>query len=255
MSDGANMSLITGAGQGIGKETAKRLARQGISVGLLDINLENAKLVEEEIRNDGGSAIAVACDVGSRKSVENALALVESHFGATPLLLVNNAGVGGPFHRVDEVSDEEWEWIMNTNLRSVFLFTRYLLPKMKQAGYGRIVNIASVQGQFGASRSSTYVASKHGMIGYTKAIAAEWGHEGITCNAICPGYVDTAMGIKSPEITDYFRKVLEKTPVKRIGLPTEIAAMAAFLVGPESGYINGATITMDGGITAHVGIT
>jgi len=255
MSDGTKMALITGAGRGIGKETAKRLAEQGIKVGLLDIHLENAEQVADEIRKEGGSAVAVECNVGKRECVETAISLVESQFGATPLLLVNNAGVGGPFHRVDEVSDEEWEWIMNTNLRSVFLFTRFLLPKMKQAGFGRIVNIASVQGLFGASRSSTYVASKHGVIGYTKAIAAEWGQEGITCNAICPGYIDTAMGVQSAEVTDYLQKVLEKSPVKRIGSPSEIAAMVAFLFSPGGGYMNGATITMDGGITAHVGIT
>lgn len=255
MKNESQVAIVTGAGRGVGKAVAKRIAGQGIAVGVLDIDLENARQVVAEIVQEGGTAFAALCNVGKRESVETAITQVENHFGATPLLLVNNAGVGGPFHRVDEVSDEEWEWIMNTNLRSVFLFARHLLPKMKAAGYGRIVNIASIQGLFGAARSSTYVASKHGMIGYTKAIAAEWGPYGITCNAICPGYVDTAMGVESSEVTDYLRKVLEKSPVKRIAQPAEIAAMVAFLLGPESGYINGASITMDGGITSHVGIS
>lgn len=251
----SQVAIVTGAGRGVGKAVAKRIAGQGIAVGVLDIDLDNAQQVVAEIIQEGGTAFAALCNVGKRESVETAIVQIENHFGATPLLLVNNAGVGGPFHRVDEVSDEEWEWIIDTNLRSVFLFARQLLPKMKAAGYGRIVNIASIQGLFGAARSSTYVASKHGMIGYTKAIAAEWGPYGITCNAICPGYVDTAMGVESSEVTDYLRKVLEKSPVKRIAQPAEIAAMVAFLLGPESGYINGASITMDGGITSHVGIS
>lgn len=247
-------AIITGAGRGIGKESAKRLARQGITVALLDIHAENIQEVASEIIRDGGEAVAIPCDVGKPQSVDAALAQVKDLLGFSPLLLVNNAGVGGPFHRVDEVSDDEWEWIMGTNLRSVFLFSRSLLPDMKAAGFGRIVNIASIQGFLGAARSSTYVASKHGMIGYTRAIAAEWGHLGITCNAICPGYVDTAMGVQNAEVNDHLHKVLGKSPVKRIAQPTEIAAMVAFLLGPDSGYVNGAIIAMDGGISCHVGI-
>ncbi|NGQ93742.1 SDR family oxidoreductase [Brevibacillus sp. SYP-B805] len=254
MNQTQRIAIVTGAGRGIGEAIALRFARLGMAVGLLDIQKENVERVKEAVIGEGGAAAAIACDVGSSASVEAAIAAVENAFHGTPLILVNNAGVGGPFHRIDEVSDEEWERIISTNLRSVFLFARHLLPKMKAAYFGRIVNIASVQGLFGASRSSTYVASKHGMIGYTKAIAAEWGPFGITCNAICPGYVDTAMGVQAGEVGDHLRKVLDKSPVKRIAQPDEIAAMAAHLVGPDSGYINGACITLDGGITCHVGI-
>lgn len=248
------VAIVTGAGRGIGAATAKMLAAQGVKVGVLDVLAEEAEAVTGQIRKSGGEALAIRCDVGIREDVENAISTIEAQFG-TPLVLINNAGVGGPFHRVDQVSDDEWEWIINTNLKSVFLFTRNLLPKMKEQGYGRIVNVASIQGLLGSAHSSTYVASKHGMIGYTKTIAAEWGHHGITCNAVCPGYVDTALGVQTDKISDYMQRVLEKSPVKRVASPDEIAALILHLVGPHGGYINGASYTIDGGISSHVGIT
>ena len=248
------VALISGAGRGIGAATAKMLASEGVAVGVLDVLLDEAEAVAQQIRDAGYEALALKCDVGQREDVESAISTIEKEFGPITIL-VNNAGVGGPFHRVDQVSDDEWEWIMNTNLKSVFLFTRNLLPKMKEQGYGRIVNIASVQGLFGSAHSSTYVASKHGMIGYTKTIAAEWGEHGITCNAICPGYVDTALGVQTDKISDYMQRVLAKSPVKRIAKPEEIAALVRHLVGPHGGYINGSSYVIDGGITSHVGIT
>ncbi|GAB7389208.1 3-oxoacyl-ACP reductase FabG [Bacillaceae bacterium] len=248
------VAIVTGAGRGIGAATARRLAGQGMAVAVLDIDEKNAAKVAGEIAQAGGRALPLRCDVGRRDDVEGAIAEVEGAFGV-PLVLVNNAGVGGPFHRVDEVSDEEWEWIINTNLKSVFLFARNLLPKMKEAGYGRIVNVASIQGILGSAHSSTYVASKHGMIGYTKTIAAEWGKYGITCNAVCPGYVNTALGVRPEDIPDYLERVMDKSPVKRVAEPDEVAALIEFLVGESSGYINGGVYTIDGGISAHVGIT
>jgi 3-oxoacyl-[acyl-carrier protein] reductase len=249
-----HVAIVTGAGRGIGAATARMFAAQGLKVGVLDVLEKEAEAVASQIRESGGEAIAIRCDVGKREDVESAISTMEAKFG-TPLVLVNNAGVGGPFHRVDQVSDDEWAWIINTNLKSVFLFTRNLLPKMKAQGYGRIVNVASIQGLLGSAHSSTYVASKHGMIGYTKTIAAEWGPHGITCNAICPGYVDTALGVQTDKISDYMRRVMEKSPVKRVASPDEIAALILHLAGPHGGYINGASYTIDGGISSHVGIT
>lgn len=243
-------AIVTGAANGIGAAIAKRLAADRFAVALLDRDVEQAKKQQATIEAAGGTALALECDVGDAPSVASALNEALRRLG-TPTALVNNAGIGGPFHRIDEVSDEEWDSIIATNLKSVFLFSRKLLPLMKAQGHGRILNIASIQGLVGAARSSTYVASKHGMIGYTKAIAVEWGAYGITCNAICPGYVETSMGARSSEL----ERVLERTPVHRVATPEEIAAMVAHLAGPESGYVNGAAIVMDGGITAHSSIT
>ncbi|QRG69478.1 SDR family NAD(P)-dependent oxidoreductase [Brevibacillus choshinensis] len=248
------IAIVTGAGRGIGAATANFLAAEGISVGVLDVNLENAQRISNNILNSGGNSIAIKCDVGNVEHVENAIKTIENEFGV-PTILVNNAGVGGPFHRIDQVTDEEWEWIMNTNLKSIFYFCRRLLPKMKNLEFGRIINVASIQGLLGSAHSSTYVASKHAMVGYTKTIAAEWGQYGITANAICPGYVDTALGVQTDKINDYMDRVLQKSPVKRVAMPEEVASLIVHLVGPHSGYINGASYTIDGGISAHVGIT
>lgn len=248
-------AIVTGAARGIGAATAKLLAQQGMRVALLDVQVEGVEAVAAQIHQAGGQALALRCDVSQRGDVEDAIAAAESEWTQPVTVLVNNAGVGGPFHRVDEVSDEEWDWIVGINLKSVFLFSRNLLPKMKAVGYGRLVNIASIQGLLGSAHSSTYVASKHGMVGYTRTIAAEWGAFGITCNAICPGYVNTHLGVQEAAISDYMQRVMEKSPVQRVAEPVEIAALVGHLVGPYGGYINGSAYTIDGGISAHVGIT
>ncbi|MBK8255741.1 MAG: SDR family oxidoreductase [Polyangiaceae bacterium] len=251
----ARVAIVTGAGRGIGAATARALAADGKAVACLDIDLSAArKVAEENAALVGGRAAAVECDVSIRANVEAAVATVEKTLGPVDIL-INNAGYGGPFQRIDEVSDEEWERVISTNLRSVFFFARVLLPKMKAAGWGRIVNIASIQGLYGAARSSTYVASKHAMIGYTRAIAAEWGEYGITCNAICPGYVDTTMGVQPDRIEGHLARVIERTPVGRVAHPDEIGAIALQFVGEKSGYINGAALVIDGGITAHLGLS
>jgi 3-oxoacyl-[acyl-carrier protein] reductase len=248
------VAIVTGAGNGIGKAIARQLAEHGAKVALLDIARDKAEEAAAEMEDLGLTVTGIACDVSLRSEVDSAVQTIKERFG-TISILVNNAGVGGPFHRADQVSEEEWDWILNTNLKSVYLFCHQLLPDMKQKRYGRILNIASIQGLFGSAHSSTYVASKHGMIGYTKTIAAEWGEFGITCNAICPGYVDTALGVQTDKISDYMERVMHKSPVKRIATPDEIAALAMHILGPYGGYINGSAYTIDGGITSHVGIT
>ena len=196
----------------------------------------------------------IPCDVTVRRSVDAALAAVSDRLG-TPCVLVNNAGLGGPFHRADEVSDEEWELLFATNVRSAFWFCRAPLPRMKEQGFGRVVNLSSVQGLAGAARSSTYVATKHALVGYTKALAAEWGRYGITCNALCPGYVGTAMGVQGDQIEDHENTVLARVPAGRLATPDEVAGFVAFLAGREAGYINGASLVIDGGLLADLGVT
>jgi 3-oxoacyl-[acyl-carrier protein] reductase len=246
--------IVTGAGNGIGAATAKVFGANGYKVGVLDIKYEDAQKTVDEIKDKGGVAIAVKCDVAVRQEVESAIDLVTKNFGL-PTTLINNAGVGGYFHRIDEVTDEEWEWIVNTNLKSLFMFCRNLLPKMKEAGYGRIVNISSVQGLFGSPRSSTYVATKHAIIGYTKTIAAEWGQYNITCNAICPGYVQTAMGIHDETFQGFTESVLKITPSKIIATPEETGKFIYYVASEEARYLNGAAIPFDGGITCYTGVT
>ena len=163
-------------------------------------------------------------------------------------------GWGGPFHRIDEVSDGEWERIFGTNVKGVFNCCRAVLPHMKERQFGRIVNIASIQAHIGASRSSTYVARKHAVIGYTVAIAAEWGRWGITCNAVSPGYVATEMGL-DPSNPNHGSFIHERIPAGRIASPDEIAEVIWFLTSANAGYVNGSTIVADGGLLSDVGFS
>ncbi len=250
----AKTVIVTGAGQGIGAGIAKIYGKNGFHVGVLDIHYETAKETVKEIVDQGGTAMAVECDVALRSDVEQAIDMVTKAYGL-PTTLINNAGVGGYFHRIDEVTDEEWDWIINTNLKSVFLFCRNLLPKMKEIGYGRIVNISSIQGLFGSPRSSTYVATKHAIIGYTKTIAAEWGGFNITCNAVCPGYVQTAMGIHDESFKGFSQSVMDITPSKKIATVEEMGELVYYLTSEKAQYMNGSAITFDGGITCYTGVT
>jgi 3-oxoacyl-[acyl-carrier protein] reductase len=197
----------------------------------------------ETLSGQLGHAAAVPCDLTSWESVEQAFACMDQF--PAPSVLVNNAAIGGPFHRIDEVDDAEWADIFHTNVRAPFWMCRKYLPAMKQQHFGRVVNISSVLGVVGGTRSSTYIAAKHALVGYTKAVACEWGEFGITANAVCPGYVDTAM--HGPSVVT---PPLHNIPAGRLGTPEEIAELVAFLCSPQAAYINGAAILADGGLTS-----
>ncbi len=230
------VAVVTGGARGIGAAIVDRLA--GIhQVACFDLE-----------PTAGWSQV---CDVGRPEQVAAAIARVEAELGPVEVV-VNNAGIGGPFHRVDEVSDDEWTRIIDTNLRSVFLMARAVLPGMKARGFGRVVNIASSLGLAGARLSSTYTATKHGVIGYTKAIAAEWGEHGITCNAVCPGYIDTSMAHQDEVDAS---KIVARTPAGRLGTSAEVADAVAWLVSDEARFVNGAVLTVDGGLVADLGVT
>lgn len=251
----ARIGLVTGAAGSIGSAVSEKLLSDVNALILVDIDQAKLDLLQNSIaKKTSIPTLSYFCDVGDSGSVESMLKKAQDEIG-TPNVLINNAGIGGPFHRINEVSDEEWHKIINTNLKSIFNLSKFLLPLMKQKNYGRIINIASVQGYLGASLSSSYVASKHGVIGYTRAIAAEWGQYGITCNAVCPGYVDTSMGVQDNKIEAHYKKIVAKTPLGRIAKPIEIANIIAYLVKDESSFINGSILTIDGGLTCHVGVS
>ncbi|MFJ1267115.1 SDR family NAD(P)-dependent oxidoreductase [Legionella lytica] len=248
------IALITGAGAGIGAAIAHKLITVTDHLILLDLHLEPIVELAKQFQEEHQKTVSTyECDVGDGLKVAQLLTQIPKE--KSPTILINNAGFGGPFHTIDEVTDTEWDKVINTNLKSIFYFARALLPEMKKQAYGRIVNIASIQGLFGAALSSTYVASKHGVIGYTKAIAAEWGEFGINCNAICPGYVNTRMGVQDASVNDHMQKVINLTPAKRIAEPQEIAALVGYLISDEAAFINGASFTIDGGLSCHVGVS
>jgi 3-oxoacyl-[acyl-carrier protein] reductase len=241
-------AIITGSSRGIGRATALVLARRGTAVALLARDQGALEAVAAEIRAAGGSCAVCPCDVTDRSSVDAAIAQATAALGP-PTILVNNAGFGGPFQLLSDSTDADYDQVFHTNVRAAFWFCRALLPGMRAAGFGRIVNVASIEALTGASESAHYIASKHALIGYTKAIAAEWGRFGITSNAVCPGFVATEMAAGFDPA-----KITPRIPAGRFADPTEIARIVAFLAAEESPYLNGSVIAADGGLLADLGL-
>jgi 3-oxoacyl-[acyl-carrier protein] reductase len=239
------VAVVTGAGRGIGHAIAVRLSSEGAGVACVSRSEENAKRTSDELnaaRPD--SARAYAVDVSDRAMVEKTGAQILEDFGKVDIL-VNNAGVTRDGLAM-RMSIEDWDFVINTNLRGAFSFTQSLMRPMIKQRSGRIINISSVIGLMGNAGQTNYAASKAGLIGLTKSLARELASRGITVNAIAPGYISTDMtNALSEEIQ---KSIQDKIPLKRVGTPDEIAAAVAFLASAEAGYITGQTICVDGGI-------
>ena len=242
------VAVVTGGGSGMGRAIVHRLARDGHRVGILDIDLAAAEAVEAEVDAEGGTALAVRVDVSDRAQVEAAMAQVRATLGPI-LVLVNNAGITG-FRRFLEITDEKWDRLMAINLTGPFICTQTVVPDMVEAGWGRIVNISSSSAQGGQQFMAHYVSAKAGLIGLTKSLALELGPLGITANTIPPGFIDTPMlreserrGMLGGSVDDH----AATTPVRRAGLPDDIANACAFLVSDEAGYVTGQVIGVNGG--------
>jgi 2-hydroxycyclohexanecarboxyl-CoA dehydrogenase len=243
------VAVVTGAGSGLGRAIAHRLASDGLAVAVLDIDGEAAATVAGEITADGLEAVAYGdVDVSSRAQVDDAVARVRADMGPT-LVLVNNAGIAG-FREFEKITDEKWDRIMQVNLNGPFYLCQAVLPDMLEAGWGRIVNISSSSAQGGQPYMVHYVTSKAGLIGMTKALALELGPRGITVNTIPPGFIDTPMLRGSEErglLGGSVEENAAKTPVRRAGLPTDIAYATSFLVSEEASYVTGQVIGVNGG--------
>lgn len=242
-------AVVTGAGSGIGRAIAKRLASDGLQVAVVDLDEDSAKSVSEEIRAEGNSAGAFGgVDVSDRAQVDEAVSRVRAEVGPV-LVLVNNAGISG-FKEFLKISDDSWNRIMAVNLSGPFYFSQAVLPDMIDAGWGRIVNISSSSAQSGQQYMVHYAASKAGLIGFTKALALEFGPNGITVNTVPPGFVDTPM-LRTTEQRGLLGGTVEETakriPVRRAGLPEDVAATCSFLVSEEAGYITGQVVGVNGG--------
>jgi 2-hydroxycyclohexanecarboxyl-CoA dehydrogenase len=243
------VAVVTGAGSGLGRAIAHRLASDGLAVAVLDIDGEAAATVAGEITADGLEAVAYGdVDVSSRAQVDDAVARVRADMGPT-LVLVNNAGIAG-FREFEKITDEKWDRIMQVNLNGPFYLCQAVLPDMLGAGWGRIVNISSSSAQGGQPYMVHYVTSKAGLIGMTKALALELGPRGITVNTIPPGFIDTPMLRGSEErglLGGSVEENAAKTPVRRAGVPGDIAYATSFLVSEEASYITGQVIGVNGG--------
>jgi 2-hydroxycyclohexanecarboxyl-CoA dehydrogenase len=243
------VAIVTGAGSGIGRAIALRLAADGLTVAVLDLNGDAAEKVTAEIVERGGEAIALGgVDVSDRARVDAAVAEVRADVGP-PVVLVNNAGVTG-FKRFADITDEKWDRLMQVNLNGPFYCTQAVLPDMEKAGWGRIVNISSSSAQGGQPYMVHYVTSKAGLIGMTKALALELGPLGITVNTIPPGFIDTPMLRVSEEkglLGGSLEDTAAKTPVRRAGTPEDIAHACSFLVSEGASYVTGQVIGVNGG--------
>ncbi len=239
------VALITGSGRGLGRAIAIRLAGAGASCGLTSRTSEELKSVAAAIEADGGRATVYECDVSVRDQVESCVEHVETRLGPVDVL-INNAGVGyqGP---IEEMDDADWHHVIQTNLTSVLYFSRRVIPGMKDRGWGRIINIASISGQTGGLNSgANYAASKGGMIAMTKKMARELAPFGVTVNAVSPGQIETEMGSRlSPQELERVRGLI---PIGRLGIPDDVAYAVLFLASAEAGYVAGETLSVNGGI-------
>ena len=237
------VALITGGARGIGKAIAMRLAQESYKVAVCDIASECDDVVQL-IKDNGGQALGLSCDITDPLMVKEMIAQIIDTFGRLDIL-VNNAGIAQD-NLLLRISDEEWLQTIKTNLTGTFYCTRAAIRPMLKQKKGRIINISSVVGLRGNAGQSHYAASKAGIIGFTKAIAREYGSRGITANAVAPGYIQTDMTADLPE--EYWKDILNSIPLKRPGTAVDIAGVVAFLASPVAAYITGQVIAVDGGL-------
>jgi 3-hydroxybutyrate dehydrogenase len=253
------IAFVTGAASGIGLQIAEELAREGARVCLADLNEPAAQAAAAAVRDTGGQAIGVRCDVAREPELDAALGQAVAAWGRIDIL-VNNAGLQfvAP---LEEFPAEQFELLLRVMLIAPFLLTKRVFPLMKRQRYGRILNMASVNGLVGFAGKAAYNSAKHGLIGLTRVAALEGAAHGITVNALCPGYVDTPL--VANQLGDLARtrgvpmeRVLEEViyplvPIRRLLTPREIAAYAVFLVGEQAAGVTGQAVVIDGGYTSQ----
>jgi 3-oxoacyl-[acyl-carrier protein] reductase len=238
------VALVTGGGQGIGKLTAMTFAREGARVAVADINMAAAQAVAAEIEQADGQAKPVFLDVSRADSVDAAFQALMNWAGGVDIL-VNNAGITRD-SRMQKMSEQQFDAVISVNLKGVWLCAKAAVPSMVARGGGSIINAASVVGLYGNFGQTNYVAAKAGVIGMTKTWARELGPNGIRVNAVAPGFTATEMIATVPE--KVLESVRERTPMRRLGLPEDIANAYLFLASDESTFITGVTLSVDGGL-------
>jgi 3-oxoacyl-[acyl-carrier protein] reductase len=238
------VALITGASQGIGRACALKLAASGATVAVAARNQEKLTELVEQIQGSGGKAFAFAVDVTDEEQVKTAFKAVLGQFGKFDIL-VNNAGITRD-QLVMRMKRADWDSVLNTNLTSAYLCIQQVIGSMLKQRWGRIINIASVFGQMGQAGQANYAASKAGLIGLTMAIAREVGSRSITCNAVAPGFIETAM--TSGFSDDFRQNALKAIPLGRVGTPEDVANAVAFLASEEASYITGHVLSVNGGM-------
>jgi NAD(P)-dependent dehydrogenase (short-subunit alcohol dehydrogenase family) len=240
--------VVTGGASGIGAAIAHGLARAGACVAVLDRDAAGAENVAREISAFGATALALPCDIASEPSVLAAADRVRAALGPCQAL-INNAGLLRP-GGLAEVSLDDWNHVLSVNLTGYLLCARAFVPAMREAGSGSIVNVASISGRFPQTGSGAYSASKAGVLLMSRQMAVEWGERGIRSNAICPGMIRTALSAAFYQEPGFEARRAAVTASRRIGEPQDIADVALFLASPRSAYINGAELSVDGGMSS-----
>jgi 3-oxoacyl-[acyl-carrier protein] reductase len=244
MSLAGRVALVTGASQGIGRACALKLASAGIAVAVAARNREKLDELAGEIKAHGGSASPVILDVSDEEQIKGTFKAVLGQFGKIDIL-VNNAGITRD-QLVMRMKRADWDMVLNTNLTSAYCCIQQVIGSMLKQRWGRIINITSIFGQMGQAGQANYAASKAGLIGLTMAIAREVASRNITCNAVAPGFIETAMTSSLPE--DVKQTGLKLIPLGRIGTPEDVANAVAFLASDEASYITGHVLNVNGGM-------
>src|ERR1700683_2481652 len=238
------VALVTGASQGIGHACARALAREGATIAVAARNRQKLDELVAEIAAAGGNAAAFVMDVADEEQVKSGVKAAMAQFGKIDIL-VNNAGITRD-QLLMRMKRSDWDSVLDTNLTSAYLCMQQVIGSMLKQRWGRIINITSVFGQTGQAGQANYAASKAGLIGLTMAIAREVGSRNITCNAVAPGFIETAM---TSGFTDDFKKnALKMIPLGRIGTPEDVAGSIAFLASDEASYITGHVLSVNGGM-------
>jgi len=239
------VALITGAGQGMGKAVAITLGQQGAQIAVNDRNKDAAEATASELQKLGINAIAIPADVTLKNDVQNMIQKTTDHFG-TLHILINNAGILYPT-KVINMPEDEWDRVINVNLKGTFLCSQAVLPTLQQNNWGRIVNFSSTAGKnISTVGGAHYTAAKAGILGFTRHLAKEVAQHNITVNAVCPGLIDTDM-VRNTIDPDRQQAYANSFPISRLGKPEEVADLVAFLCSDKAAYITGASLDINGG--------
>ena len=243
------VALVTGGSKGMGEAAVRIFAEKGASVAILDVDMEAAEKLSAELNENGANTIAIKCDVSSEAQVEKAIAKVVETYGKLDAAF-NNAGIQIPAQDITETSEEDYDKILNVNLKGVWLCMKHELIQMKKQQSGAIVNNSSLAGKVGVPGRTPYVAAKHAILGITKSAAADYASQGIRINAVCPGTIETPMVNDMVNSGDLKREdSINAAPINRLGKASEVADAAVWLCGEESTYVIGQSIAVDGGYT------
>lgn len=241
------IAIVTGGAHGIGQAIAMLFAEEGAQVFVADLDVKAGKLTAADIRAKGGQAVFVQCDVSKAAQVKRVVNQAMKQ-GRIDILCNNAAYIAKRWHGAADAPAEEWEKCFQVSLMGTQNFTQAVLPFMVDARQGSIINISSVQGMVAGRNSAAYTTVKHGLIGFTRSVAYDYGLHNIRCNAICPGAIKTRI---SPEIgSELHQRQISKTFLGRVGEPQEVASAALFLGSDDSSYVTGAVLAVDGGWTA-----